>query len=352
MFDGAGDFTQYKLISYDDEASGGGSECEIVDSLGYENITYQYVLEGGRQFPFAGVMLFQNDSSIIDLSEYDHCSIMIRAEKGKHIPFYLFTAIDSFSTWNDVNTFYNLLYTLKLEKGWNEIDVDMYGYEIPDWWYNKHDLTADDLPEPEFGKTTCLNFANCNILDKGIQDSVMISRIEFYADMFWVYFSAVFFIALYYSVWWLIERKKKNAVVVEEEKLQAEEPPVPPAPVFTYSKIEVEDYKSKEETAVFDYINANYSTAELTIIDVQSATGISERKISNLIKQKTELNFKQFLNKLRITEAKRLLKESDLQISEIAFKIGYGNVSHFNRVFKQEEGVSPGNFRKASESTN
>ena len=84
----------------------------------------------------------------------------------------------------------------------------------------------------------------------------------------------------------------------------------------------------------------------LTIIDVQTAIGIHERKISAIIKKKTDLNFKQFLNKLRIAEAKRLLLETDLQISEIAFKVGYGNASHFNRVFKLSENCAPNDFRK------
>ena len=74
--------------------------------------------------------------------------------------------------------------------------------------------------------------------------------------------------------------------------------------------------------------------------------GIHERKISAIIKKKTDLNFKQFLNKLRIAEAKRLLLETDLQISEIAFKVGYGNASHFNRVFKLSENCAPNDFRK------
>ena len=117
-------------------------------------------------------------------------------------------------------------------------------------------------------------------------------------------------------------------------------------PLFTYEKIDVENPIDKELKKIFDYINKNYSNSDLTIIDVEKNCGISERRISQLIKKETNLHFKQFLNNLRIVEAKRLLTETDLHISEIAFNVGYGNISHFNRVFKSIVDQSPSSYRK------
>src|SRR6185437_12847636 len=117
---------------------------------------------------------------------------------------------------------------------------------------------------------------------------------------------------------------------------------------FNYQKTESVNYQDREEEAIFEYITTNYTNSELSINDVQNATGIYEQKVSTIIRNKTGLNFKQFLNKLRITEATRLLLETDLPVSEVAFKAGYGNVSHFNRVFKEQEGCSPNEKRKGS----
>jgi AraC-like DNA-binding protein len=97
-------------------------------------------------------------------------------------------------------------------------------------------------------------------------------------------------------------------------------------------------------TTLFDYLTQFY-TKELSILLVEKETGISERQISTIIKQRTGLSFNQFLNQLRITEARRLLIETKLNVSEIAYKVGYGNVSHFNRVFKSAVGYSPNEFR-------
>jgi AraC-like DNA-binding protein len=115
---------------------------------------------------------------------------------------------------------------------------------------------------------------------------------------------------------------------------------------FIYDNSAANTYLNAEEESIFNYLTNHYFHQELSIIDLQNATNIPERKLSTIIKNKTGLNFKQFLNNLRLVEAKRLLKESDLQISEIAFKVGYGNASHFNRVFKASENCSPNDYRK------
>jgi AraC-like DNA-binding protein len=52
-------------------------------------------------------------------------------------------------------------------------------------------------------------------------------------------------------------------------------------------------------------------------------------------------SFKGALNRVRLQEARRLLKESELGIAEIAYKVGYGNVSHFNRLAKDAWGCTP-----------
>ncbi len=65
---------------------------------------------------------------------------------------------------------------------------------------------------------------------------------------------------------------------------------------------------------------------------------------------KFSMNFKQYLNTVRITEAKRLLIDTDHQIVTIAHSVGYNNIPHFNRTFKQVATVSPKVYRQDPES--
>jgi AraC-like DNA-binding protein len=115
---------------------------------------------------------------------------------------------------------------------------------------------------------------------------------------------------------------------------------------INYEKVEARSHQAKEEELIFSFIHQNYSNPDLVITDIQDETGIHERKVSTIVKNKSGVSFKTYLNNLRISEAKILLSRTDLPISEIAFNVGYGNASHFNRVFKSNENCSPNDFRK------
>jgi AraC-like DNA-binding protein len=54
-----------------------------------------------------------------------------------------------------------------------------------------------------------------------------------------------------------------------------------------------------------------------------------------------------YLNRYRITQAKRLLRETDQSITEIALTVGFSDSSYFSRVFRRETGLSPDAFRRA-----
>ena len=106
----------------------------------------------------------------------------------------------------------------------------------------------------------------------------------------------------------------------------------------------------KKNSSSIDYIAKNYQDPELSLTDIKENTGLNESRISEEIKAKTNLSFKQYLNAIRLEEAKNLLINSEKSISEIAYQVGYNNVSHFNRVFKQIENCSPGDYRKNEKS--
>lgn len=73
---------------------------------------------------------------------------------------------------------------------------------------------------------------------------------------------------------------------------------------------------------------------------------ITPEYLSTLFNKEMGLNFTTFLKQFRISHAKRLLKGSDKKIYEIANEVGYNDPKYFNRVFKEEVGVSPGDYRQ------
>lgn len=73
---------------------------------------------------------------------------------------------------------------------------------------------------------------------------------------------------------------------------------------------------------------------------------ITPEYLSALFNKEVGINFSTFLKRFRISQAKRLLKGTDQKIYEIAYQVGYNDPKYFNRVFKEEIGVSPGDYRQ------
>lgn len=56
--------------------------------------------------------------------------------------------------------------------------------------------------------------------------------------------------------------------------------------------------------------------------------------------------FVAYVNDLRLGEACRLLLETDATVAEIAYRVGFGNLSNFNQCFRQARGTTPREFRR------
>ena len=75
---------------------------------------------------------------------------------------------------------------------------------------------------------------------------------------------------------------------------------------------------------------------------------LSEGYLSRCFSQKTGIGIIEFVNRLRIEEACRLLRQTDLSMYEIAENVGYSDPAYFSRIFKKVLGLSPCKYRMAS----
>lgn len=101
----------------------------------------------------------------------------------------------------------------------------------------------------------------------------------------------------------------------------------------------------KKISEVIDYINLNYSE-HLTLNKLCKIFYLSPYYLSHVFKEVTGFNYIEYLNYVRINEARRLLKETSMNMTQIAEKVGYDSTTHFGRVFKTIIGLSPVKYRK------
>ncbi len=84
-----------------------------------------------------------------------------------------------------------------------------------------------------------------------------------------------------------------------------------------------------------------------TASEIARVLGVSRSWLNQLVRQETARNLTDHLQARLILESKRLLAHSDLNVSEIAYELGFEDPSYFTRLFRQVEGLSPREFREA-----
>ena len=94
------------------------------------------------------------------------------------------------------------------------------------------------------------------------------------------------------------------------------------------------------------YIGDHYKE-NISLQDVANYVSLSLNYFSNLFKQTTGQTVLECISRRRIQEAKRLLKTTNQNISEIAFLLGYDSPRYFSEVFSRYEGKTPSNYRKS-----
>ena len=93
------------------------------------------------------------------------------------------------------------------------------------------------------------------------------------------------------------------------------------------------------------YIEENFHLG-LSLEDVAQQVYLSPCYFSRLFKQVKGWSFSEYLTQVRMEEARRLLINTDCQISEIASRIGYRDARYFSQVFKRNEGCTPISYRR------
>ncbi|WP_238326174.1 AraC family transcriptional regulator [Marinomonas sp. S3726] len=112
------------------------------------------------------------------------------------------------------------------------------------------------------------------------------------------------------------------------------------------------DLKSNESlqrkiNTVVDYVSQNYNK-DICLSDAASLIGMSDSHFSRFFKKATGNRFIEFVNRVRISRACSLLSDTDQQITNICFLVGFNSVANFNRRFHELKGVTPRDFRSQS----
>ncbi len=327
-------YSETSDIEYLTSHEGVDTNFSIVNS--YKNtdgsVGFKYSLSSKQTEPFAALYFHKTSSKnkYFNFSNFNEISIYLKSKKAKRIPIYL--TIDYQNLNSKAKVFLSLPLVKVIDyKGEGEYKLLKSDFEIPSWWLRFHGLKKEDVGEIDFTKVDYILVNSCQLLQADIEDDICIKSVKFTQNNTFVYttFIIVFVLMLVAYVFFEVYSNRKKILIPYQVK-----------------QIDFDPNSTKLDK-IIQFIGANYTNPELSVNDIQVNVGVTAREIGTLLKDELHTNFKNYLNTIRLTEIKRLLIETDLPVSEIAYQMGYNNISHFNRVFKKETNLSPSEFRES-----
>ena len=313
------------VSAFNDRANGGQSKVNILESSG-NKIEFSYSLEEGYEYPYAGISIEDSSNNSFDLRNFDVLRISLVATAGEKIPISFNAYPPIYTNPNDPASLVPFEHEIVLKKGQQNYVIPLDQFEVPQWWNKEHQVDSVISFTSLSDAVKTVNIENCTVLPLGAKDQIKIFRLALEKDKSLAYL--LFWLGILTLTLGLVSQKMSNKKQLE---------------IF-YTPTE-SSVQNKENPDILGFIGLHYANEELSISTLKQAFGLSEHTITEQIRSGSGMTFKQYLNSIRLTESKRLLKETTLSISEIAYQVGYKNVSHFNRVFKSSEGLAPGAFR-------
>jgi AraC-like DNA-binding protein len=110
-----------------------------------------------------------------------------------------------------------------------------------------------------------------------------------------------------------------------------------------------DEYAADIIDRAFAYILDNL-VGEVRLSAAAELIGMSESAFSKYFKRMSGQTFSDTVRKLRLAQAGKLLKDTDLPVGSIYHRAGYANLSNFNRQFRAQYGVTPREFRRQNQS--
>jgi AraC-like DNA-binding protein len=215
-------------------------------------------------------------------------------------------------------------------------EIQHYAFSLdemktPDWWFSNHNMYSEDIADKkDLSRVEVINIGHYRENKFNREYFLTISAISFAGTH---RFPAVFSIICIVAALLLAAFR----FLLSSSALPDRRP---------FKKINLTNHEDEEHERLIAYLGKNYDNPELSVELVSENTGLSRIQIPELLKKYHATLFRNYVNSIRVEEAKRLLRETDRQITEIALAVGYKYPSTFNRIFKGFCNVSPMEYRK------
>ena len=331
----------FKIDRQIDAGDGGNSECRLEKTA--EGVDMIFTLRSSFAYPYVGMEIHKDDYSTFPIEDYVVEAII---ESDEDMLFSV-RLQEEFNFGDKGIAHPTAVYSFLLKKGANEIEIPVEEIkDIPEWWYASYPHWTTDIQKMKYENIKIIWLTADNSNEKDVEHRVKVKSLRLVPVACKDFLSDVITVMLaFWAILAIVALYLRRNNISDDEKEKGKEQQVVYVP---YEKLDTEKDTVNLKDEILMFIGKNYPNPELKLADVAKALSMAEDRTSEEIRIATGKSFKAYLNTIRIEESKRLLKNTAMHISEIAFSVGYNNVQHFNRVFKESVGVAPGTFRDGS----
>jgi AraC-like DNA-binding protein len=327
-----------------DVPMGGASTVRLRDAT-QQSLGFDFRVSGATPNPWAAAALLIDGADgkpgWANLSKYATVSFLAKCRPANSLVFTMSTVEPNVTkqgvkhTWLPAMTYFSCN-----EKGM-PVSLDLKRLTVPGWWYmvqhvdiSRQSYKLDHVVALEFGASQFSpRDADSHVEISGLtlhgRDNRYLVALAVVSVLGWCAFGVWFFRAQSRALTAKVDSRLKKDLTF-----------------IAYRQLTVEPFEDEEKAAILRFIATHYANAGLDLEGVAAGTGANRSRINDVLKTELGMTFNSYLKKLRLTEAARLLTdEAGATVAEIARSVGYANSAYFNKIFKEEYGHSPKQFR-------
>ncbi|SDD06049.1 AraC-type DNA-binding protein [Massilia sp. PDC64] len=327
-----------------DAILGGTSTIRIVEP-GRQSFRFDFRITSAATYPYVGAELVledgQGNAAPADLSKYTTVTFLARCAPANSLVFSLSTFDPGISTPGMFHTYPSPLTYFSCSERGTPVSLDLTRLTIPPWWFQAAKIDPS-RQSYDLGKVGRFVFGISPKSPREVDSRVEIGEFTLHGrdDRYLVALAVILATGWGAFAAWFLRAHSRALVAGLDAQLKNDRR------FFAYRQLTLEPFKDKEKAAILQYIGTHYTDPELDMASVTARIGADREKINEILKTELGMTFTGYVNQLRLTAAARLLTDkADMPIADIAFSVGYANVSYFNKLFKEEYGCTPKAFR-------
>lgn len=331
------------------DALRGGSSSAFVNGDTY-SLDYEYRLTENIMFPYIiAVVAFaelENAEHLVDISRYSTATFKVKCAPRNVLTFYVHSFDENVTDPKDFYSYRIALELFSCREEWSEVKIDLRHLQVPPWWL---ELSKVDVSDQRYwlDKVVAIAFDASRKGPVNTQARVNISELTLHGQDWryaWLFTGLAALVWLGFSIW-LFKQYTLSLIADVKSKL------VKDRPLMAYQQLSIEPHRDKEKGQILRFMATEYANPDMNLEFAIAKLGVNRTKINEILKNELGMTFNVYLNKLRLAEAARLLSRQDgVNVAEIAFSVGYNNVSYFAKLFRSEYGCTPTTFQNLHDS--